>query len=403
MSKDVNMEIIMIANKSKIIAKREAKKNSKSEIKTILSKTGKFFNKIKERSILKCKIYKSKYLIFILLIILFIFIINRTQKSANRTSNDKMLNYRNKLLQVISNITRKEVKTVNTIILIGSLRFGNSLVALSNTIFSCEILFCKEIIIPKDFWFIKSPIYYKKFNINIYLNNGKRKCNKFGVICIQIKIFYFFRFGVMDPEERFYVFKDEILKNLENYDLNVNDLYIHIRSGDIFQFSTTDKIYAQPPLCFYDSIINNFSFRKIFILSEDKNNPIIDVLLKKYSNVYYLHNNLRQDMSYIINAYNLVISCSSFVLGLVRLSKKLRVLIRYDFIHKINKHFWLISNKIFDSTFVDIVMEASKEYKSQIIKCRNVDEDKKFLLTFICRSVKFIIRPPNLKNINFSD
>ena len=275
----------------------------------------------------------KKYIKSILFIILFFYVVypklknKLLYKNLNYSSDVTTLSHRNKLLKVISNFTSQEVKKVNTIILIGNIRFGNALIGLSNTIFFCIILLCKEIIIPNTFLFIKNPIYYKKFNVKLYLNNGKKKCNEFGVICIKIKTLYYFDFGIIEPKERFFVFKDDILKNIHNFDLNANYLYIHVRRGDIFEYSYPIKEYPQPPLCFYDSIINNFSFRKIFILSENKKNPVIDALLTKYNNVYYLHSNLQQDISYIMNAYNLVSSCSSFIVGLIRLSNKLKTLI----------------------------------------------------------------------------
>ena len=47
-------------------------------------------------------------------------------------------------------------------------------------------------------------------------------------------------------------------------------------------------MYSQPPLCFYQKIINENKFDKIFILSNGHENPVIGRLLKLYPGIRYL-------------------------------------------------------------------------------------------------------------------
>lgn len=83
---------------------------------------------------------------------------------------------------------------------------------------------------------------------------------------------------------RLIIFKKQLLKNLPKIVTNPNDLYIYIRGGDIFVHSKREAYsYFQPPLCFYTKILDEFNFRKVFIISEDKLNPVIPKLLSKYS------------------------------------------------------------------------------------------------------------------------
>lgn len=42
---------------------------------------------------------------------------------------------------------------------------------------------------------------------------------------------------------------DEVLNNIPKYKANPDDLYIYIRSGDIF-INQTHPLYSQPPLFF---------------------------------------------------------------------------------------------------------------------------------------------------------
>ena len=75
--------------------------------------------------------------------------------------------------------------------------------------------------------------------------------------------------------------------------------------------------YAQPPLCFYQSIINLFKFRNIFIISEDKRNPVIDLLIKNYQQIIFTNNSLNLDIALLLKAYNIVGSISSFFTTLI--------------------------------------------------------------------------------------
>ena len=70
-------------------------------------------------------------------------------------------------------------------------------------------------------------------------------------ICIFDRNFLFYQ-RVIKPEIRIDFLKNEIKNYLPKIKVNPNDLFIHIRSGDIFNYRPSKDIdYAQPPLCFY--------------------------------------------------------------------------------------------------------------------------------------------------------
>ena len=62
---------------------------------------------------------------------------------------------------------------------------------------------------------------------------------------------------VIKPQVRIEIIKSEILKNLPQVNIKADELFIHIRSGDIFKYSI-GKTLAQPPLCFYETILNKY-------------------------------------------------------------------------------------------------------------------------------------------------
>ena len=56
-----------------------------------------------------------------------------------------------------------------------------------------------------------------------------------------------------------------LIKNLPKVNTSRRCLYIHLRSGDIF-INNRNRWYSQPPLCFYQAILNNFNFNEIYML-----------------------------------------------------------------------------------------------------------------------------------------
>ena len=71
-----------------------------------------------------------------------------------------------------------------------------------------------------------------------------------------------------------------------------------------------NRLYAQPPLCFYEYIMNNFKFRNIYIISVDDRNPVIKKLLDEFPQIILNINSFENDLSLLVNAYNLVGSVS---------------------------------------------------------------------------------------------
>ena len=135
------------------------------------------------------------------------------------------------------------------------------------------------------------------------------------------------------------IFREQLFNNLPKVLVHPKDLYIYIRSGDIFSLHNISSIggYYQPPLCFYIKILNKFKFNKVYIISEDKLNPIIPNLLSKYSYIKIKRNNLKVDISYLINSYNMVAAKSTFFSVSIKLNNKLKFLWEYDFFSSLRR------------------------------------------------------------------
>ena len=126
-----------------------------------------------------------------------------------------------------------------------------------------------------------------------------------------VGLLFFFRFKKKKKEMRLRIIREEIFNNIPKYNADPNDLIIKMRAGDIFLTNFSPN-YAQPPLCFYQKIINENNFKKIYILSNGHENPVIDKLMKLYSKIRYIEGKLVEAISIIVNCYNLVLPVSTF-------------------------------------------------------------------------------------------
>ena len=277
-------------------------------------------------------------------------------------------------------------------------QFGNRIIILNNLIYYCEILGFKNIYLNSNVnWYIKDKIISDNINITM-IPSINIDCQAPYIACFKhvkdTTLFLFFP-SYIKPQIRLNLIKNEIKKNLPQVEINQNDLYIHIRSGDIFRKrSRHRKNYAQPPLCFYQNIINNFKFRKIYIIAVNRNNLIINKLINEYPNVIYEKHNLALDISYLSNAYNLVASVSSFLLVIVKLNDNLKKYFEYD-IYKNNQKFLHLHHDFyyFPMNFTIYKMEPSITYKNEMFLFHNHKNQYNLMINELCINNFTIIKP----------
>jgi hypothetical protein len=236
---------------------------------------------------------KYIFIFFELLLLIYFFniITNKNLSDSNnnfKNINIELLNLKDKLFKQF----KKNISNIDTLYIEGYMRFGNYLVSLNNAIIFCELLKCKRIIVKNDF--INHKIFYQKFNLTIEPNKLFNYFIDDNSMIINVGFFFsFYIFKSLGKVNRFFVFRKEILNNLPKVETNIDELYIYIRSGDIFRHINYSKIYyAQPPLCFYKTVLNQFKFRNVTIISEDISNPVIPILLKEFPYIKYNSNAL---------------------------------------------------------------------------------------------------------------
>ena len=242
---------------------------------------------------------------------------------SNIDDNDEFF----QIKEVKTQIKQKNLTNIETITG-GYGHIGNALMMLNNLINICINIKCKNIISPGGLnVIIKKPIFLDNFNITIFpkIFNNKPKID----ILLNKRSTFWFHYKNKPNVNRLKAIRDEVLDNIPKYNAEPNDLYINIRSGDIF-LNKINNMYSQPPLCFYQKIINENNFSNIYILSNGHENPIVDKLLQLYPKIKYIHGNLELDISVIINAYNFVLPISTFPFTLIRLNNNLQNLYFYE-------------------------------------------------------------------------
>ena len=280
--------------------------------------------------------------------------------------------------------TEKQNKKIlnNSIIYLNtSFKYGNTMILLNNLLYYTEILNITTIYLNSDMnWPIKDNISYTNLNITIIPpTNINFKDEK--IICFNPNFIYYQK--VIIPEIRINKLKNEIYKNLPKINIDDKDLYIHVRGGDIFMCERCEDInYSQPPLCFYKKILNNFSFKNIYIISIDNLNPIIEPLIKEFPKIIHTNNSIQRDIAILSNAYNLVGSVSSFLITSILMNDNLKNYFEYDNYRLTEKYLHLHPQIYkYKITYNVYKMNSSKYYRSKMFPWKNT----KFQLDLMLR------------------
>jgi hypothetical protein len=270
-------------------------------------------------------------------------------------------------------------------------------------IFYSEIIGIKKIIIDKDNpIYIRNNIYDEKYNLTIEVNynQNKTKLKNISLSYLTNNSNFFFANHNLKIENKFFILKNEILRNLPIIQTDPNDCYIHVRSNDIFKKVLPENYapsYAQCPLCFYTKIIDSNNFRNIFIISENKLNPVIDLLLNKYANVIFNTNSsLDKDISSLSYAYNIIGSISSFFTSIIKLNDNLKNVWEYD-IYQIIHRLLHLHHSLYNypRKYTIYRMPPSKVYLQKMFKWTRSNKQINIMLTDNC-PYEFIKINPNI-------
>ena len=128
---------------------------------------------------------------------------------GNSTLN---LQTKEKLIQKLSEQTKKNFSLVKNVFMTDGLNFGNLIVSFNNLIYYCEILGIKNIYLnSKINWFIKNDIITDKIHIS-FISKKVINCNSYETYCGWIYNFFYPK--IVKSERRSLILKDEIKKKI---------------------------------------------------------------------------------------------------------------------------------------------------------------------------------------------
>ena len=112
-----------------------------------------------------------------------------------------------------------------------------------------------------------------------------------------------------------------------------DDLYIHMRSGDMFHQPgwKWSNFYIPPPLIFYYNAIRERSWRNIYIICEDRKNLCLFALLDKYPHIKWIQQSLIEDIKLILSARNIVYGGGTFVPSLLEFNRNVQMIYKVDY------------------------------------------------------------------------
>ena len=312
--------------------------------------------------------------------------------------NDPLIEEEKK--KILEKMSPDKKSPIDTVYFNVNFRFGNQMLIMNKLIFYCEIIGCTKILLNPMMYnalYINDTIFYEKYNMTFEVleHNDVDELNRYSVI--NYDYYFFYTTYTFKIENRLNVIKNEMFRNLPKVNISSKDLYIHVRSGDLFEHELSDDhapSYAQYPLCFYEKVIKNNKFKKIYIIAEDKNNPVIDKLIEKYPNVIYNNHTLEEDISYLANAYNIIGSVSSFVVSIIKINDNLKFYWEHDN-YQIDKKVAHLHHTLynFPRKYTIFIMEPSEQYKKHMYIWKRSDEQLKIMLNDTCPNDFKVIKP----------
>lgn len=199
-------------------------------------------------------------------------------------------------------------------------RFGNNIQQISNL-----ILYALQYNVPA---IIPDHKYINSFKINEHLETTNIRKNKFFNCwnfngCNQWEDFTKKRHKIV----REYIYPNLKFRNKDVNILNDDDLVIHIRSGDIFRHHSKGcsgrQKFVQNPLSFFQKIMEDYN--KIYICSENRANPVLDILSKDNRVTTYIGRNIIDDILLILSSKNVCTGgIGTFAIACCMLSKNIK-------------------------------------------------------------------------------
>ena len=216
-------------------------------------------------------------------------------------------------------------------------RSGNNIIQVINCLqYAFNIRNCKHIEFPNNILFNNTKI----------VNSIKTYCSCNNIFIDKWNFFYakYMNFKIQPYEMRNLaqkyivpILSFNIRHNTYNDDDNNNnnnnnddnELYIHIRGGDSVKLllnskDNIPKYCVQPPLIFYNTIIDKLKPKQINIIHQDNINPCLDSIKSRYNNTKLQSDTVVNDLKTLCEATNVISSFTTFILIVYFISPNLK-------------------------------------------------------------------------------
>lgn len=267
-------------------------------------------------------------------------------------------------------------ETCINIIKIG--RFGNNFISFKNALILSIATGIKKVFIPKGFLFFSQNFYIRDISVEIGTPTIK---------CFSNPFFYCHKIVGPFYDQFLYIINDikvSFLKQFKNISFPNDTLVIYIRSGDIFTKNPHPK-YGQPPCHYYQDIINMKNWSKKILIAEDQKNPCVFLISQIIGN--FKQRSLNDDLVYLLNAPNLVISKGTFGNAIIALSNK--IINIFTFAH----------TRILNLNYFNCIPHE-KYLHTILYKWKNTKQQQKMMINYKCNYWEFFPKYSSIGKIS---
>jgi hypothetical protein len=108
-------------------------------------------------------------------------------------------------------------------------------------------------------------------------------------------------------------------------------LVIHVRSGDIFIEGGSNPSYGQPPIAWYQRLIEDSGYRSIVVVTQTRpalgaTSPVVDEIRRRWPHVRIVSEGTEHDFHTLRDACHLALSAGTFAVAAALLNTRLRTL-----------------------------------------------------------------------------
>ena len=169
-------------------------------------------------------------------------------------------------------------------------------------------------------------------------------------------------------------------------ELTAKDLVVHVRSGDIY-FREGVGNWGQPPAAYYEKIIREEPWSRVFVVCEDNESPVLRPIAALCESLGIEHvfqsGTLAEDLALLARATNLVVGRGTFAPAVVLLNMALEKVVFFE--------------DRFDSKFVDPstelvrVVDEQGTYRESVLQGRwvNSEEQRELMVSYPMSALGF--------------